>query len=825
MEAKWQKIWEETKLYKTKKNPKKDYHYVLTMLPYTSGDLHTGHWYAMTGPDIMARMRHMQGKNVLHPMGFDAFGLPAENAAIKNNIPPAKWTRENIASMTKQLKRMGNMYDWEKALSTADPDYYKWTQWFFLLFYKNGLAYRKKGLQNWCPKDQTVLANEQVVGGKCERCGTIVEKKELEQWFFKITDYAARLLKDLDKLEWPESVVAMQKNWIGRKEGIDIVYKVLDVKEKVTCFTTRPDTNFGATFIVLAPEHSFVNKIITGKIESKGKESRKEEIKKYLEDTRNKSELERQEEGRTKTGVFSGFYAKNELNGKELPIWISDFVLAGFGTGAVVGVPGHDLRDFEFATTFKLPIIRVVVGPDGDTKPITEAEQVQEATGTMVNSNFLDELPIQQATKKIMDYMEEHDMGKRRINYRLRDWLISRQRYWGAPIPIVYCDECGIVPVPEADLPVKLPEDVKFKPTGQSPLVDIPEFVNTTCPKCGGKARRETDTMDTFVDSSWYFLRYPDPNYQKRPFNPDLIKKWLPVTHYLGGIEHAILHLLYARFFTKVLHDYMELDFDEPFSRLSNQGMILGPDGQKMSKSRGNVVNPDEVIDSGYGIDTFRMFLMFLGPWELGAPVHTKGLPGLRRYLDRVWTLIQEYMASKSENQSAVVDNPGALGTLLDSKTQKTVKKVTDDIDSLNFNTAISALMGLVNSLYKLKIELPFNAAPDIWPKTLETLLKLLAPFAPHITEELWSQLGFETSIHLQEWPQHRAELIREELVNIVVQVNGKVRASIVVAADISEEEMVKQARSHERVKKHLGDKTITKTITVPGKLVNFVIN
>lgn len=822
IEPKWQKVWEESDLYITGDDSKKENVYCLEMFPYTSGDLHTGHWYAYTGPDIMARFYRMQGNNVLHPFGFDAFGLPAENAAIKHNIPPAKWTNENIPKMTTQLKRLGSMIDWGKVISTADPSYYQWTQWLFLLLYKSGLAYKKKGLQNWCPKDQTVLANEQVVGDDnvCERCGTPVVKKELEQWFFKITDYAEDLLADLKGLDWPNKVITMQRNWIGRKEGIDITYKVNGTAEKITVFTTRPDTNFGATFIVLAPEHQFVKQILDGKLEIS--KEQKSLVQQYVDQTGRKTELERQEEGRKKTGIFTGFTAKNNLNNADLPVWVSDFVLADFGTGAVVGVPGHDLRDFEFATMFNIPIKRVVVNADGDDSEITNESQVQEESGKMINSEFLDGLDIHEAIEKMKDYLEGKGWGKRRVTYRLRDWLISRQRYWGAPIPIIYCDECGTVPVPEKDLPVKLPEDVEFKPTGQSPLLDIEDFVNTECPKCGKPARRETDTMDTFVDSSWYYLRYPNTKYANGAFDPQAVKTWLPVDHYLGGIEHAILHLLYSRFITKALDDHANLGFREPFLKLSNQGMILGPDGQKMSKSRGNVVNPDEEVNA-YGADSFRAYLMFTGPWSEGGPYDTRGIAGTRRFLERVWALVQEF-SENDPTPNPDDSNTGVVGTEILSALHKAIKRVTSSVEALSFNTAIAGLMELTNTLYKAKENSHVSKSNSTWQEALEAMVLLMAPFTPHIAEEMWHDLGNTESVHLQNWPRLDEKYLQEDFITIVVQVNGKVRANITMSSDVDEKTMVANAEADEKIASYLNGKTVVKTISVPQKLVNFVV-
>lgn len=804
VEPKWQKVWEETGLYKTTEDPKKENHYCLTMFPYPSGDLHTGHWYAYCGPDILARQARMSGKNVLYPMGFDAFGLPAENAAIKNKIPPAKWTAQNIATMSTQLHRIGAMYDWDRVIDTSKPEYYRWTQWLFLKLHEMGLAYRKQALVNWCPKDKTVLANEQVVGDKnvCERCGTAVVQKDLEQWYFKITDYAEALLADLEELDWPKRVKIMQQNWIGKSQGAEVDFEVAGSKDKITVFTTRPDTLFGATYMVLAPEHPLVAKI-TSKDQAAA-------VKKYVEAAGHKTELDRMEEG-SKTGVFTGAYAINPVNKGQIPIWVSDYVLMSYGTGAIMAVPAHDERDFEFATKFKLEIRAVI-----------EAKELPFAgEGKLINSGKYDGSSSAAARKQIVVDLAKTKMATAKTNYRLRDWLISRQRYWGAPIPIIYCDKCGIQPVPAKDLPVLLPEDVEFEPTGKSPLLARDDFVKTNCPNCGGASKRETDTMDTFVDSSWYYLRYPNPSYDKGPFDPAEVKKWLPVQHYLGGIEHAILHLLYSRFVTKALHTAKEVDFKEPFLRLSNQGVILGPDSQKMSKSRGNVVNPDDQVDA-YGADTFRAYLMFTGPWEQGGPFDTKGIAGLRRFLDRVWSLVRDY---KRESVRPVdqADNQAALETELQVAAARTAKKVSADIERLSFNTAISAMMELVNDMYKLKAELPFGASAEVWRTNLEALLLLLAPFAPHITEELWHELGNEASVHVQAWPAWDEELLKEDLVTIVVQVNGKLRASLALPAGVDKDAMIKAAMADTKVAEYLRGKKVSKTIAVPGRLVNFV--
>lgn len=819
IEPKWQKIWNETGLYKTVDDPKGKKDYVLTMFPYTSGDLHTGHWYALSGPDIVARRQRMLGNDVLHPMGFDAFGLPAENAAIKNNIPPAKWTRENIERMTKQLQRIGTMYDWDKVLSTADPDYYRWTQWLFLKFYEMGLAYREKGWQNWCPKDQTVLANEQVVGENnvCERCGTPVVKKELEQWFFKITDYAERLLDDLEDLDWPKRVKLMQQNWIGKSEGMLFSAPVKDTDLTIQTFSAHFEAFRADTFVVLAPDHPFLPELVKGvKDEKKILDFAAEIIKKR--DKKGYADEELVE------GIFTGRYIEDPVGNGDLPIWVASYALAHYGTG-IVKCSVHDERDFRFAKKYGLPLKPVLFPKDA--KEAAKVRNLEVCYTDMQNGILVEPEEFNgevagKITDKIISYLEKHKLAQRQTSYRLRDWLVSRQRYWGAPIPIVYCETDGIVPVPEKDLPVKLPEDVEFKPTGQSPLIDIPEFVNAKCPKCGKPAKRETDTMDTFVDSSWYYLRFPNPQYDKGPFDPSEVKKWLPVNHYLGGIEHAILHLLYSRFVTKALRDAKLVDFKEPFVKLSNQGIILGPDGQKMSKSRGNVVNPDEQV-AAYGADTFRAYLMFTGPWKDGGPFDVKGIAGLRRWLERVWVLVREFDAEKDQAVETV-DNQDELATRLDFLSNKATKQVSKDIEETTFNTAIAALMELTNGFYKVRSQLPFGASPESWLRNLETLLKLMAPITPHIAEELWHELGNEQSIHIQSWPEWDDALIKEEVVTIVVQVNGKVRANIAAAADIEEKTMVTQAKADPKVAEHLKGKHLLKTITVPAKLVNFVV-
>lgn len=930
VESKWQKVWEETGIYKTPAQPK-DKFYCLVMFPYPSGDLHAGHWYNFAPADAVARYHRMLGREVLHPIGFDAFGLPAENAAIKRQVAPAEWTRGNIESMTKQLQAIGAMYDWDKTVDTSSPDYYRWTQWLFLQLYKHGLAYKAKGIVNWCPKDQTVLANEQVIQkeGKnvCERCETEVTQKELEQWYFKITDYGDRLLDDLEELDWPARVKTMQRNWIGKSVGAEVHFDIDGSKDKIEVFTTRPDTLFGATYMVLAPEHPLVDKITT--------KEHKQEVTSYVKQSAGKTELDRMEGKKEKAGVFTGAYAINPVNDEKIPVLVADYVLMGYGTGAIMAVPAHDERDYAFAKKYDLPIKPViapeqvvrstimpsetkhirkfealgvqVVGentvgakvvqfdpkkldnfidlylkvckpgtwndytgvqtgffykfkdgtkdrdaltPTTETKIVRKLKQfvpnwptqdlwtwfsgvdwfhewmIHSGEGIVINSAKYDGLGSSEMREKIVADLAKKKAGKEQVNYRLRDWSIGRQRYWGAPIPIIYCKKCGEVPVPEEDLPVLLPEDVEFEPTGKPPLMKRDDFVNVECPQCDGEARREVETMDAFVDSSWYFLRYPNNKYDKGAFDPKAVEDWMPVDHYLGGIEHAILHLLYARFITKVLADHAGLGFGEPFLKLFNQGIILGPDGAKMSKSKGNVVNPDEWVDK-YGADTFRLYLMFIGPWDEGGPFDTKGIAGTRRFLERVWALIDVFINQQGKSrQSKVskVDNQGELETQLAVAANKTIQKVTEDIRQFGFNTAIASLMELTNTMYKLKVELPFSVSPEIWRTHLEQLLLMLAPLAPHISEELWQAIGQEESIHLQGWPAWDDEFITDELATIVVQVNGKVRANIPVAAGASEAEVVEQARQDANVAKHLKGKQVVKTVFVPDKLINFVV-
>ncbi len=818
IEPKWQAKWEADGIYKADEDPKKPKRYVLEYFPYPSGAaMHVGHVRNYTIGDAIVRFNRMRGHNVLHPMGWDAFGLPAENYAIKNKVTPRKAVDANTKRFKEQLIQMGFGYDWSREIDSTDPKYYKWTQWFFLLLHKRGLAYQKESLQWWCPVDKTVLANEQVEAGLCWRCGSQVVKKPLKQWFFKITEYADRLVKDLDDVDWSKSIKTMQRNWIGRKEGINITYEVTDANksEEITVFTTRPDTNYGATFVVVAPEHEFVQKVIDQEIVPKEGPSHYQAIKHYVQKSLSKSEIERQEEGRLKTGVFTGLHIINPLNNQKLPIWVSDFVLAGFGTGAVVGVPGHDMRDYEFAKQFDIAVERVVVGLDGDVSPITDPEQVQEKTGKMMNSGPLDGLDIHEATTKMMDLMEDKNMGERVVSYSIRDWLISRQRYWGAPIPIIHCAKCGAVAVPEDQLPVLLPDVKSYEPSGdgRSPLATIPEFVNTTCPECGGKAERETDTMDGFACSSWYFLRFADPHNDEVPFTKEKAEFWLPVDDYIGGAEHAVMHLLYARFWTKVMFDEGLINFEEPFKTLRNHGMILAPDGTKMSKSKGNTIEPGGLIDQGYGADSIRIMELFLGPWNQMASWSVEGMGGAFRFLQRVWTLVLEFQES--------AEPKGSNNDLLVLQ-HKTTAKVSKDLENLGFNTAISALMEYVNELYKIKAE--DNYSSKEWESAINTLVQLLAPFAPHITEELWKALGNKTSVHVSDWPMHDDKYLASEATNIVIQINGKVRANITVPMDSAESDVVKTAKAEAKVMNYLKDNQIKKTIYIKNKLLSFVI-
>jgi leucyl-tRNA synthetase len=795
IEKKWQDFWDKDKTYKCSEDakfPKEKRFFCLDMFPYPSGaGLHVGHPEGYTASDILSRFKRMNGNNVLHPMGWDAFGLPAENFAIKTGTHPRKCTEDNIKNFKRQIRSIGFSYDWDREVNTTDPEYYKWTQWIFLKLFEKGLAYEATVPINWCPSCMTGLANEEVADGKCDRCGTAVTRKDIRQWMLKITAYADRLLNDLDKLDWPESIKIMQRNWIGKSIGAEVDFKIDGFNETLRVFTTRPDTLFGATYMVMAPEHPFVLDITA--------DDRMDEVQAYIEKSRHKSDLEREHLTKSKTGIFTGAYAINPVNEKKIPIWISDYVLISYGTGAIMAVPAHDERDLEFANTFKLPIIQVV-SKDGKEMELKEAFTEE---GIALNSSIYSGKTTLEFKELIIEDLENRGLGKRTINYKLRDWVFSRQRYWGEPIPVVHCDKCGVVAISESELPLKLPEVKKYEPTGtgESPLVNITDWVNTKCPKCKGPAKRETNTMPQWAGSNWYFLRYIDPKNNKALADKEKIKYWMPVDHYIGGAEHAVLHLLYSRFWYKFLFDIGAVPSDEPFKKLTNQGLILAEDGQKMSKSLGNVVNPDIVIDE-FGADAFRMYEMFMGPLEMAKPWATNGIVGIRRFLEKVWRLYDKKIDSSP------------LPKDLKSLMHKTIKKVGEDIDALRFNTAISAMMILVNEVGPLET-LNKDLSKD--------LLLILAPFAPHMTEELWQNIGEKPSIHKQTWPKFDPPLCIDDEITIVVQVNGKLRDNIVVTANASEDEIKTKASLSEKVKQFTEGKKIIKTIYVPKKLVNIV--
>ena len=805
IEPKWQERWADSGIYRVDDDDPRPKRYELTMYPYPSGDLHIGHWYAMAPSDAHARYMRMRGYNVMHPMGFDAFGLPAENAAIKDGVHPAIRTGSNIENMRRQLRMLGTVYDWDREIDTSAPEYYRWNQWLFLKFYEAGLAYRDHAPANWCPSCNTVLANEQVIDGQCERCSSAVSRRDLNQWLFRVSKYADELL-DQSQIDWPEKINIMQTNWIGRSEGVDIEFDISEYgldQAALSTFTTRIDTIFGVTFVVLAPEHPLVDMLTTPE--------HRDEVEAYVDQARRQTEIERMSTEKEKTGVFTGSYAVNRLNGDRVPILIGDYVLLTYGTGIVMGVPAHDQRDFEFATKYDLPIRVVVAPPDWDGGKLAEA-YVDE--GTQVSSGRFDGLPSAEGKERIADHIEEQGWGKRAVQYRMRDWLISRQRYWGTPIPIVYCDECGTVPVPEDELPVLLPEDAEFLPTGESPLLRHEGFLNASCPDCDLPTRRETDTMDTFVDSSWYQLRFASPHYDKGPFDLDAVKKWNPVDQYTGGAEHAVMHLLYARFFTKAMRDLGMLDFDEPFTRLFNQGHIIA-DHQKMSKSRGNVVAPDEYVRT-VGADAVRCYLMFLGPWDQGGNWSDTGLNGMSRWMNRVFDLCTR---DSAELDSSPVDE-GAVRDL-DRTVHKTIQRVTDDLEKFKFNTALAALMELSNEMGRTWES--GSVSSESWDGAVERLLLLLAPMAPHISEELWERTGHDFSIHNQALPSWDPELATDEVITLVVQVNGRLRDRLEAPASISEDEAKEAALSSPRVAVHTEGKQVVRVIYVPGKLVNVV--
>ena len=816
IEKKWQSKWLAENVYKTEMDPKKPKYYSLEMFPYPSGNLHMGHVRNYSIGDVLARYKTMEGFNVIHPMGFDAFGMPAENAAIKHGVKPSDWTYSNMDNMKRQQREMGLSYDWDRAVATCSPDYYRWTQWLFQLFYKRGLAYKKKAYVNWCDTCGTVLANEQVIEGKCWRCDSDVVKKDLSQWFLKITDYADVLLKDLDQLKgWPERVKIMQENWIGRSEGLEFNLDVPELGENIAAYTTRPDTVYGITFLALAAAHPLIEKICQNNPKA-------EEIKAFCKKAQNQSEMERTSSESEKEGIFTGLYAINPFNGNKVEIWVTNYVLAEYGTGAVIGVPSEDQRDWMFATKYNLNIIITLQPKDRELKLEEMTEAYVDKAGVLVNSAEFSGMDIKAAMKGIMDKAEAEGFGKRRVNYRLRDWLISRQRYWGAPIPVIYCPDCGEQLVPEDQLPVMLPEDVKFEQGAVSPLAQSESFVNCTCPKCGKPARRETDTMDTFICSSWYYLRYTDPHNDKLPFDKDKVNYWAPVDQYIGGIEHAILHLLYSRFFTKVLRDAGMVDFSEPFTNLLTQGMVL-KDGSKMSKSKGNVVSPEEII-SQYGADTARLFILFAAPVDRDLDWSDEGVAGASRFLKRVWRIMEVFEDKIKSGQdeydvSSLTDEEKELRRVLHT----TIRKVTEDIrDRFMFNTAISSIMELVNAFYVFQNSESING--NLVREVSIDLIKMLAPFAPHMTEELWSILIGEGSVHQQKWPEcDEAATVKAE-VQIVLQINGKVRDRIMIATGISREEMEVAAKANARVQELTAGKTIVKMICVPDKLVNIVV-
>ena len=811
IDKKWQDYWKEIKLFnvdvRDKSKPK---YYCLVMFPYPSSELHVGHARNYIIGDAVARYKIMRGYKVLSPMGWDAFGLPAENQAIKHNIHPKKWTFNNINRIKEQLNSWGTGYDWDKEVNSCLPEYYKWTQWIFLKLYSRGLAYKKEAPVNWCPRCLTVLANEQVIGGKCERCSSEVEQKKLKQWFFRITDYAERLLKDLDLLEdWPERVKIMQKNWIGRSEGVEIYFPLKGAQLRINCFTTRVDTIFGATFLALSWDHPLIEVLVQNN-------PKREEIVNFIEKIKNQPYSIRLLDNFEKEGIFTGKFAINPMTNKEIPIWIANYILSEYGTGAIMCVPAHDRRDFDFAKKYGLPIVEVIRAPQK--KEEAPLEEVYEGEGVLVNSGEFSGLNSQEAKEKIADFMEKNDIGKRKVNYKLRDWLISRQRYWGTPIPIVYCDKCGEVPVPEEQLPVLLPEKVEFLPTGQSPLTYVEEFIKTRCPRCGGSALRETDTMDTFVDSSWYYLRYISPKEEKSPFVSEDVNYWLPVDQYIGGVEHAILHLMYARFINKFFYDLGLINFKEPFRRLFTQGMIV-KDGAKMSKSKGNVVSPDYIIDT-YGADTMRLYILFIGPPQKDAEWHDEGLLGCSRFIARVLRLLDLLSQYKKNN----VDKDNPHQKLLLRKMHHTIKEVTQDLEgNFQFNTAISRIMELVNHIYK-SLDTG-QISKELFRQAIDTVFLLLAPFTPHISEEANKILGNSGSIFHRNWPSYDPKYLEQEEVEIAILIDGKLRAHLKIDTQWSEKKVVEEALSLEKVKNYLKGAPPKKTFYIKNKVLNLVTN
>ncbi|MCI5594533.1 MAG: leucine--tRNA ligase [Eubacteriales bacterium] len=813
IEKKWQKYWADNNTFKMEEKPDMEKYYVLEMFPYPSGKLHMGHVRNYSIGDVVARFKNMQGYNVLHPMGFDSFGLPAENAAIKHGVAPDIWTWDNIHEMEEQLSELGLSYDWDREVCTCHPDYYKWMQWIFIQFYKKGLAYKKENPVNWCPDCQTVLANEQVVDGVCERCGAPVGKKNLSQWYFKITDYAERLLKNLDTLDgWPNKVKIMQKNWIGKSVGAEVDFAIKDDERKLKIFTTRVDTLFGVTYMVLAPEHPYVNSLVEGT-------EYEQAVKEYIDRCQHMSDIERTSTSNEKTGVFIGKYAINPVNGKEVPIYISDYVLMGYGTGAIMAVPAHDERDFDFATKFGLDIIPVVDpgNPDIDVNNLKEAFV---AEGTMINSGKFDGMNNREAIKKVIEWVEEEGIGKATVNYRLRDWLISRQRYWGTPIPMIHCEHCGWVPEKEENLPVLLPTDIEFTGKGESPIATSKTFVDTVCPVCGAPAKREIDTMDTFLDSSWYFLRYCDPKNENEVFDKEKVKYWMNVDQYIGGVEHAILHLMYARFFQMALYDLGLVTDEEPFKNLLTQGMV-NKDGKKMSKSLGNVVSPAEILEK-YGADTARLFILFAAPPEKELDWSDAGVEGSFRFLNRVYRLVYETVQKygfKTTDFEIRNDNDKQLNYMANYA----VKKVSDDAGGrFQFNTAISTIMEFVNELYRYK-ELP-DVNEGLINACIEKLVLILSPFTPHVCEEMWEYLGHTGSLYNVGWPAYDESALVKDSVEIVIQINGKVKEKMSVASGLGRDELQKTVMESEAAVRAVDGRNIVKVIAVPDKLVNIVV-
>ena len=812
IEKKWQNKWEETNAFKVVEDKDKEKYYVLEMFPYPSGKLHMGHVRNYSIGDVLARFKKMKGYNVLHPMGWDSFGLPAENAAIKHDVEPSVWTWDNIDEMRKQLKELGLSYDWDREVATCHPDYYKWMQWIFIQFYKKGLAYKKENPVNWCPSCQTVLANEQVVDGKCERCGSLVGKKELSQWYFKITDYAERLLSNLEELPgWPNKVKLMQKNWIGKSVGAEVTVEIEGFDKGLDIFTTRADTLYGVTYMVLAPEHPYVKELVAGS-------EYEAPVAAYLDKVQHMSDIERTSTTNEKTGEFTGRYCINPLNGKKVPIFISDYVLMDYGTGAIMAVPAHDQRDFEFAKKFNLEIIPVVE-PNDPEIDINDLKEAFVAEGKMINSEMFTGMDNKEAIAKIIEYLEENGIGRKTTNYKLRDWLISRQRYWGTPIPMIYCDSCGWVPEKEENLPVMLPTDVEFTGKGESPLATSKTFRDTVCPVCGKPAKRELDTMDTFLDSSWYFLRYCDAENKDAPFDKEKIDYWMNVDQYIGGVEHAILHLMYARFFQMALYDLGLVSTEEPFKNLLTQGMVI-KDGAKMSKSLGNVVSPAEIIEK-YGADTARLFILFAAPPERELDWSDKGVEGSYRFINRVYRMVYDF-SQKYKDVPETYEIKNEADKSMAYWMNYAIKKVSDDIgERFNFNTAISTIMEMVNEMYRYK---EGQVNEGLYGAAVRNLVIMLAPFVPHVTEEIWEHLGYGGSVHDQPWPDYDEKALVKDTVEIVVQINGKIKEKINIAGDSSREEMEKIAVENDKIKALTEGKNIVKIIAVPNKLINIVV-